>query len=91
MTSNIHKSYESNLLIYNLLRTPIKPWIGTNLLKQFKVDVSKQVTKRMHNLIHKYGATIYYNGWANVARRPMLELMFACPSGDVFIGHLFIG
>jgi hypothetical protein len=45
----------------------------------------------MHNLIHKYGATIYYNGWANVARRPMLELMFACPSGDVFIGSLFIG
>jgi hypothetical protein len=44
----------------------------------------------MHNLIHKYGATIYYNGWANVARRPMLELMFACPSGDVFIGSFLL-
>jgi len=32
-----------------------------------KVDVSKQVTKKMQNSIHKYGATIYYDGCDNVA------------------------
>ena len=35
--------------------------LHTNLLKQSKVDVSKQVTKRKWNLIHKYGATICFH------------------------------
>jgi glycerol-3-phosphate dehydrogenase len=52
------------------------------------MDVSKQVTKKMQNSIHKYGATIYYDGWNNVARCPLLNVMFACPSGDVFIGSI---
>jgi hypothetical protein len=40
--------------------------LHTNLLKQYKVDVSKQVTKRTWDSIHKYGATICYDGWDNV-------------------------
>jgi SpoU rRNA methylase family enzyme len=39
-----------------------------HLLKQSKVDASKQITKRMRNSIHKYGVIIYSNGWDNVAR-----------------------
>jgi hypothetical protein len=41
--------------------------LHTNLLKQSKVDVSKQVTERTWNSIHKYGTTICYDGWDNVA------------------------
>jgi hypothetical protein len=33
-----------------------------DLVKQSKVDVSKQVIERTWNLIHKYGATICSNG-----------------------------
>jgi hypothetical protein len=50
--------------------------------------VSKQVTKRTRNLIHKYGITIYSNGWDNVAQCPLLNVMLICPSGDVFIGSI---
>jgi hypothetical protein len=40
----------------------------------------------MWNLIHKYGATIC--SCDNVAWHPLLNVMFACPSGDVFIGSI---
>jgi len=52
------------------------------------MDVSKHVTKRTWNSIHKYGTTTYSDGWDNVARHPLLNVMFACPSGDVFIGSI---
>jgi hypothetical protein len=39
-------------------------------------------------LIHKYGTTTCSDGWDNVARHPLLNVMFACPSGDVFIGSI---
>jgi hypothetical protein len=42
----------------------------------------------MWNSIHKYGATICFNGWDNVARHPLLNEMFTCLSGDVFIGSM---
>jgi hypothetical protein len=60
------------------------------VLKQSKVDVSKQVTERTQNSIHKYGITIYFNGWDNVAQCPLLNVMLTCPSGDVFIGSIDI-
>jgi hypothetical protein len=60
----------------------------TNLLKQSKVDVSKQVTKRMQNLIHKYGTTICFDGWDNIAQHPLLNVILACLNGDVFISSI---
>jgi hypothetical protein len=42
----------------------------------------------MQNSIHKYGVTVYSNGWDNVARHPLLNVMFACPNGDVFLGAI---
>ncbi len=52
--------------------------------------MSKQVTKRMQKSIHKYGPTICSNGWDNIAWHPLLNVMLACPSGDVFIGSIDI-
>jgi hypothetical protein len=60
----------------------------TYLLKQSKVDVSKHVTERMWNSIHKYRAPICSNGWDNVAQHPLLNIMFTCPNGDVFISSI---
>jgi len=54
------------------------------LLKQSKVDVSKQIFNRTQNSIHKYGATICFDGWDNVAQCPLLNVMFVCPNGNVF-------
>jgi hypothetical protein len=36
--------------------------LEVHLLKQSKVDASKQVIERMPNSIHKYGAIICYDG-----------------------------
>jgi hypothetical protein len=52
------------------------------------VDVSKQETKRTRNLIHKYGTTICSNGWDNATQDPLLNIMFVCPNGNVFIGSI---
>ncbi len=42
----------------------------------------------MKNSIHKYGTTIYYNGWDNIAHCPLSNVMFVCPNGNVFIGSI---
>ncbi len=39
-------------------------------------------------MYHKYGTTIYYNDWDNVAQHPLLNVMFSFPSGNVFIGSI---
>ncbi len=52
--------------------------------------MSKQITKKTQNSIHIYGATICFNGWDNVAWHPLLNVMFACPSGNVFISSIDI-
>jgi hypothetical protein len=50
--------------------------------------VSKQVTEKMQNSIHKYGATVCFNGWDNITWHPLLNVMFACLNGDIFIGSI---
>jgi hypothetical protein len=59
-----------------------------NCSNESKVDMSKLVTKRMRNSIHKYGATICSNVWDNVIRHQLLNMMFVCLNGDVFLGAI---
>jgi hypothetical protein len=60
----------------------------TNLLEQSKVDVSKQIIQRTRNLIHKYGVAFCFDGWDNIAWHPLLNIMFVCASGYVFVGSI---
>ncbi len=85
---SVHRSCESNLQISNLLQTPIISWIAHIFVIVIQGGVSKQVIKRTWNLIHKYRTTIYFDGWDNVAWHPLLNIMIACPSGNVFIGSI---
>jgi len=62
--------------------------LHTNLFKQSKVDVFKQVIKRIQNLNHKYGTIICIDGWDNIAWHPLLNVIIACLDGDVFIGSI---
>lgn len=57
-----------------------------NLQKQSKVDASKLIVERIQNSIHKYGTTICFDCWDNVAKCWFLNVTFACPNGNVFIG-----
>jgi hypothetical protein len=38
----------------------------------------------MQNFVHKYGVTMSFDGWDNVAQRTLLNVMFVCSNGDVF-------
>jgi hypothetical protein len=42
----------------------------------------------MCNSIHKYRETIYFNGWDNIAQHALLNVMFVCPNGNVFINAI---
>jgi hypothetical protein len=75
-----------HLMFIEVVKTTSKSWtyykpssyhgLGIDLLKQSKVDVSKQVIETTLNLIHKYGITICFDGWDNVAQCPLLNVMF---------------
>jgi hypothetical protein len=64
--------------------------LHTYFLKQSNVIVSKLIVKNIQNYIHKYGATICSNGWDNVTRHPLLNMMFVCPNADVFLSAIDI-
>jgi hypothetical protein len=59
-----------------------------DLLKQSKVDLFKHIFERMWNYIHKYETIICFNGCDNVVWCPLLNIMFTCPNGDVFVGAI---
>lgn len=42
----------------------------------------------MWNFIDKHGATISSNGWDNVVKHPLLNLIFFCPNADIFLGAI---
>ncbi len=42
----------------------------------------------MCNSTHKYGESIYSNGWDNIAQHPLLNVIFVCPNGNVFINAI---
>jgi hypothetical protein len=50
--------------------------------------VSTHVAKKTRNSIHIYGATICFDGWDNVVRHPLLNVMFTYLNGDVFLGAI---
>jgi len=46
--------------------------------------VFKLVIEKTQHFIHKYGATTCFDGGDNVERLPLLNMMFAYPSGMYF-------
>jgi hypothetical protein len=69
-------------------KPPLYHGLYTNLLSNSKVNVSKLVIVKMWISIHKYGTIIYFDGWDNVAKHPLLNVMFACFNGDAFLSGI---
>jgi hypothetical protein len=78
-TFNVHRNY-----VQVNFESPSYHGLCTNLLKQSKLDV-KIIFNRMQNSIKKNGATICFDGWDDFAQRPLLNVMFVCPNGNVFV------
>ncbi len=62
--------------------------IRTSLLETKKKAVEADVQKQTQYSIHTYGASLCTDGWDNIGRRPLMNIMVCCPAGDVFLGSI---
>jgi hypothetical protein len=60
----------------------------TTLIEPTKKHVEAKVKKATKQSIEVYGATICTDGWDNVTRRPLMNVMLSCPTGDIFLGSI---
>ena len=47
-----------------------------------------EVAEKTRASIHKYGVTICSDRWDNVTHRPLMNVMLACTSGEIFLGSI---
>jgi hypothetical protein len=60
----------------------------TKHIEPKKKQVQLQIEEKTRHCISLYGATICSDGWDNVVRRPLMNVMLVCPVGDVFLGSI---
>jgi hypothetical protein len=60
----------------------------TTLIEPRRKQVEEEVKKATKQSIEIYGATICTDGWDNVIRRPLMNVMLSCPTGDIFLGSI---
>jgi hypothetical protein len=58
----------------------------TTLIEPTKKHIEAEVKKATKQSIKVYGATICTDGWDNITRRPLMNVMLSCPAGDIFLG-----
>jgi hypothetical protein len=60
----------------------------TTLIEPRRKHVEEEVKKATKQSIEIYSATICTDGWDNVTRRPLMNVMLSCPMGDIFLGSI---
>jgi hypothetical protein len=60
----------------------------TTLIEPTKKHVEAEVKKATKQSIEVYGATICTDGWDNVTRQPLMNVMLSCHAGDIFLGSM---
>lgn len=60
---------------YDKLRTTLLKEVKNDLIK--KLDVVKESWKEI-------GCTITCDGWTSVGNKPLLNILYVCPKGDIF-------
>jgi hypothetical protein len=50
--------------------------------------VEKKTTTQLGDSLHKYGVTLYADGWDNVQNRPLLNIIQTGTRGDLFLGTI---
>ncbi len=72
----------------NLLQILIIPWIAHKFVKAIQggcVQTSNREDMKFNSQIWRH---ICFDGWNDLAQCPLLNIIFACSSGDVFIGYI---
>ena len=59
--------------------------IRNDLLDKCYVEVKERVSRIVLSNILYSGCTIVSDGWSNVQRRPLINVMVVCPRGETFI------
>ena len=60
----------------------------TTHIKARRKEIKAKIDERTKTSIDLYGATICSDGWDNVNRRPLMNVMLVCPAGDAFLGSV---
>jgi hypothetical protein len=60
----------------------------TILIEPRRKHVEEEVKKATKQSIEIYSATICIDGWDNIIRRPLMNVMLSCPAGDIFLGSI---
>ena len=71
-----------------LYEPPAYHALRTSLLDARKRHIQDEVQRGTKYSIETYGATISTDGWDNVVRRPLMNVMLCCPAGDIFLGSV---
>jgi len=69
-------------------RPPTYNAMRTKHIEPTKKQVKLQIEEKTRQCITLYGATICSDGWDNVTRRPLMNVMLVCPVGDIFLGSI---
>jgi hypothetical protein len=60
----------------------------TSFIEPSKKHVEIKVKKATKQSIEIYGTTIFTDGWDNVTREPLMNIMLLCLAGDIFLGSI---
>jgi hypothetical protein len=60
----------------------------TNLIEPRRLQIEKQIQEKVGFAVKHYGVSICTDGWDDVNRRPLMNVMMSCPAGDVFLGSI---
>ena len=69
-------------------RPPKYNAMRTRHIEPMKNAVKQRIEEKTKQCITLYGATICSDGWDNVVRRPLMNVMLVCPVGDIFLGSI---
>jgi hypothetical protein len=87
-----HPSFTAAVRATSLARFDYEPpsyhAMRMTLLEPTKKHVEAEVKKATKQSIEVYGATICMDGWDNITRRPLMNVMLSCPAGDIFLGSI---
>ena len=60
----------------------------TNLIEPRRLRVEKEIERKTGFAKRTYGVSICTDGWDDVNRRPLMNVMMTCPPRDVFLGSI---
>jgi hypothetical protein len=87
-----HPSFTAAVRATSLARFDYEPpsyhAMRTTLIEPTKKHVEAEVKKPTKQSIEVYGATICTDGWDNITRRPLMNVMLLCLAGDIFLGSI---